>query len=73
MDEVIVDRSRDKRLAWQERPYDAIFKGNDWQGTPKGDRLEREMAEIGVEVVYFPYTMHTASSLLRAHITRFGA
>ena len=73
VDEVIVDTSRDKRIAWQERPYDAIFKGNDWQGTPKGDRLEREMGEIGVEVVYFPYTMHTASSLLRAHITRFGA
>ena len=73
VDEVIVDRSRDKRLAWQERPFDVIFKGNDWQGTPKGERLEREMAEIGAEVVYFPYTMHTASSLLRAHITRFGA
>jgi glycerol-3-phosphate cytidylyltransferase len=73
VDEVIVDRSRDKRLAWQTRPFDVIFKGNDWQGTPKGERLEREMAEVGAEVVYFPYTMHTASSLLRAHITRFGA
>jgi glycerol-3-phosphate cytidylyltransferase len=72
VDEVIVDRSRDKRLAWQQRNFDAIFKGDDWQGTTKGDRLEREMELIGAEVVYFPYTMHTASTLLRQHITRWG-
>jgi glycerol-3-phosphate cytidylyltransferase len=42
-----------------------IFKGDDWRGTPKGDRLERDFATVGVEVVYFPYTVHTSSTLLR--------
>jgi glycerol-3-phosphate cytidylyltransferase len=27
--------------------------------------LERDFAAVGVEVVYFPYTVHTSSSLLR--------
>ena len=27
--------------------------------------MERDFAEVGVEIVYFPYTMHTSSSLLR--------
>jgi glycerol-3-phosphate cytidylyltransferase len=28
-------------------------------------RLEREFAAVGVEVVYFPYTMTTSSTVLR--------
>jgi glycerol-3-phosphate cytidylyltransferase len=28
------------------------------------------MAEVGVEVVYFPYTMHTSSTALRRHLDR---
>ena len=34
------------------------------RGTEKGLRLESEFAEVGVEVVYFPYTAHTSSSAL---------
>jgi glycerol-3-phosphate cytidylyltransferase len=72
VDEVIIDRSEDKAAAWQQRPFDAIFKGDDWQGTPKGYRLERTMAALGVEVVYFPYTQHTSSSMLRSFLTGSG-
>ncbi|MCW2839774.1 MAG: cytidyltransferase [Aeromicrobium sp.] len=73
VDEVVIDRSEDKLAIWQQRPFDVIFKGNDWQGTPKGYRLERAMTEVGAEVVYFPYTRHTSSSMLRAFLTDGGA
>ena len=73
VDEVVIDRSQDKLAIWQQRPFDVIFKGNDWQGTPKGYRLERAMNEVGAEVVYFPYTRHTSSSMLRAFLTGEGA
>ena len=63
----------DKLAAWQQRPFDAIFKGTDWQGTPKGYRLERAMASVGVDVVYFPYTRHTSSSMLRSFLAEDGA
>lgn len=69
VDEVVIDRSEDKTLAWQQRRFDAIFKGNDWQGTPKGYRLERSMGALGVDVVYFPYTRHTSSTMLREFLT----
>ncbi|MRJ76362.1 adenylyltransferase/cytidyltransferase family protein [Aeromicrobium sp. SMF47] len=72
VDEVIIDRSEDKVAAWEQRPFDAIFKGNDWQGTPKGYRLERAMAALDVDVVYFPYTRHTSSSMLRSFLTERG-
>lgn len=73
VDEVIIDRSEDKLAIWQQRPFDAIFKGNDWQGTPKGYRLERAMASVGVDVVYFPYTRHTSSSILRTFLSDGGS
>ena len=69
VDEVMADHAEDKTLAWQARRFDAIFKGDDWKGTAKGARLEQDMASLSVEVVYFPYTLHTSSTLLRAHIT----
>ncbi|MCE7081313.1 adenylyltransferase/cytidyltransferase family protein [Streptomyces sp. ST2-7A] len=65
VDAAFVDTSSDKRIAWQQVRFDVLFKGDDWRGTPKGDRLEAEMAEVGVEVVYFPYTVHTSSTHLR--------
>ena len=34
-------------------------------GTPKGDRLESEMASVGAAVHYFPYTAHTSTTALR--------
>ena len=73
VDEVIIDHSEDKSLAWRERPFDVIFKGDDWKGTSKGARLEEQMGTVGADVVYFPYTLHTSSTLLRAHITRAEA
>ena len=66
VDEVVTDTSSDKRLAWERVGFDVLFKGDDWQGTAKGDRLEAEMAEVGVELRYFPYTAHTSSTALRA-------
>ena len=65
VDAIHVEMVPDKLLAWQEVRFDRIFKGDDWQGTPKGTRLEEQMASVGVEVVYFPYTAQTSSTLLR--------
>ena len=39
--------------------------GDDWRGTVKGDRLVLQMAQLGVEVVYFPYSLQTSSTALR--------
>ena len=69
VDLAVPDTSQDKRLAWQANHFDVIFKGSDWQGTAKGARLEAEMAEVGAEVVYMPYTLSTSSTMLREAIT----
>ncbi|MGK5171944.1 adenylyltransferase/cytidyltransferase family protein [Geodermatophilus sp. CPCC 205761] len=65
VDAVHAETVPDKIDTWREVGFHVIFKGDDWRGTPKGDRLERDFAAVGVEVRYFPYTMHTSSTALR--------
>lgn len=68
VDEVILDPSLDKRVAWRLRPFDVLYKGDDWKGTDRGRRLETQLADVGASVEYFPYTQCTSSSELRRHL-----
>ena len=70
VDEAVPETVPEKLDVWQELQFDVIFKGDDWKGTPKGEKLEADFARVGVEVVYFPYTMHTSSTMLREVLTR---
>jgi glycerol-3-phosphate cytidylyltransferase len=65
VDQVHAETVPDKIDTWELLRFDRIFKGDDWRGTPKGEKLERDFAAVGVEVVYFPYTVHTSSTRLR--------
>ena len=65
VDAAFVETVPDKLETWKQVRFDVLFKGDDWRGTEKGIRLEREFAAVGVEVVYFPYTMTTSSTQLR--------
>jgi glycerol-3-phosphate cytidylyltransferase len=66
VDAAFVETVPDKLETWKQVRFDVIFKGDDWRGTEKGARLERDFATVGVDVVYFPYTVHTSSTLLRS-------
>lgn len=55
----------DKLDTWRDVGFDIFFKGDDWQNSPRGLALEERFRSVGVEVVYFPYTVQTSSTLLR--------
>ncbi|HET6634282.1 MAG TPA: adenylyltransferase/cytidyltransferase family protein [Streptomyces sp.] len=65
VDAAFVETVPDKLETWQQIRFDVLFKGDDWRGTAKGDALEAKFAAVGVEIVYFPYTVHTSSTQLR--------
>lgn len=69
VDATYAETTPSKADAWREVGFHLLFKGDDWRGTPQGHRLERLMDHLSVEVVYFPYTIHTSSTELRALIT----
>ena len=69
VDEAVIEDVEEKLTMWERLRFDVIVKGDDWRGTAKGDKLERDFASVGVEVVYLPYTLHTSSTLLRKVLT----
>lgn len=73
VDEVWAETVPDKIDTWREVGFDILFKGDDWRGTPKGDRLEAKFAAVGVEIIYFPYTLNTSSTRLRAALDALAA
>jgi len=73
VDAVYAECTPSKVDSWRDIGFHRIFKGDDWKGTPKGCRLEDEMAPLGVEVVYFPYTLQTSSTALRKALAHRGA
>jgi hypothetical protein len=73
VDDVHAEVLPDKIDTWRQVRFDVIFKGDDWRGTPKGEKLQRDFAAVGVEVRYFPYTMHTSSTILRKALAAITA
>ena len=73
VDDVHAEVVPDKLDTWRQVRFDVIFKGDDWRGTPKGERLERDLAAVGVAVHYFPYTVHTSSTILRKALAAIDA
>ncbi|MEU9480423.1 adenylyltransferase/cytidyltransferase family protein [Streptomyces sp. NPDC048191] len=65
VDETFVATVDDKLEIWKEVGFDVIFKGDDWRGTKLWSTLESEFSRLGVDVVFFSYTAHTSSTMLR--------
>ena len=65
VDEVVPQTNYDKIEAWNNLKFDLMFVGNDWKGTDKWNRIEKDFNQYGVEIIYFPYTSHTSSTILR--------
>ncbi len=64
VDEVVPQTSMDKFAAWEKLQFDAIFHGDDWKGSKMYEEIERKFQAVGVEMVYFPYTKGTSSTIL---------
>jgi len=68
VDQVVPQDHRDKYQAWEELKFNKMFVGDDWKGTPFFTHLENKFKLVGVEVVYFPYTPGTSSTIVTAKL-----
>jgi len=73
VDAAIPALTNDKVEIWKDLRFNVLFKVNDTEGTEKGNKLERDFAALGVEVIYFPYTLSTSSSALRRTLRHIDA
>lgn len=70
VDEVVTQENMNKIEAWNKYHFDVMFVGDDWKGTDKWNFIEKEMNNVGVEIVYFPYTQGTSSTLINETLNR---
>ena len=64
VDKVVAQDSMDKLKAWKKYKFNKMFVGDDWKGTQKWKKIEKEMKSLGVEVIFFPYTKGTSSTIM---------
>ncbi len=64
VDAVIPQENMDKFEMWKKIKFDVMFVGDDWFNTPKWEEIEKKFQEVGVRIVYFPYTKGTSSTLI---------
>ena len=72
VDEVVPQIDKDKIGAYLRlrKRFNRMFVGSDWKGTPQWEEYERQFAPFGVEIIYFPYTQGTSSTILREKILK---
>lgn len=68
VDEVVPQINRDKYSAWEEIGFDVMFVGDDWKGNYLFQQVERQFQQVGVDIVYFPYTRGVSSTIVKEKI-----
>jgi glycerol-3-phosphate cytidylyltransferase-like family protein len=63
-DEVVPQINRNKLAAPTKFGFDVMFVGDDWKGSLLFSEVEAQFKQLGVDVVYLPYTRGTSSTLL---------
>jgi glycerol-3-phosphate cytidylyltransferase len=56
--------SMDKMDAYNRYKFNKMFVGDDWYESEKWKGLDKEFNKLGVDIMYFPYTKTTSSSLI---------
>lgn len=69
VDKVVDQINRDKYSAWEQLHFDVMFVGDDWKGNSLFNQMEDKFKQVGVEIVYLPYTHGVSSTLVKQRIS----
>lgn len=64
VDAVVPQRDMDKIQACKKLKFDILFVGDDWYDSDKWKEFDKQFDDLGVKIVYFPYTQGTSSTLI---------
>ena len=68
VDRAEINRFRDKLKLWELYQFNVVFIGDDWKGTERWNNFEKVLAQIGVDVIYLPYTKGISTTEIRERI-----
>jgi glycerol-3-phosphate cytidylyltransferase len=63
-DVAVPQETMDKMDAWQRYKFSVMFVGDDWYQNEKWRGFDKQFADVGVRIVYMPYTKSTSSTLI---------
>lgn len=69
VDRAVINETRDKMELWKKHKFDVIFIGDDWKGTERWNKFEKQLATVGVRVEYIPYTQGVSTTMLREKVS----
>ena len=64
VDAVVAQADMDKMKLYKKLKFDVMFVGDDWFDSEKWNQFDKDFKEVGVKIVYFPYTQGTSSTLI---------
>lgn len=64
VDRAVPQTSMNKMDAWKQFHFDALFHGSDWKNSEMYNKLEAELRQVGVDVVFLPHTEGVSSTIL---------
>ena len=64
VDQVVPQTSLDKVQAWKQLHFDAVFHGDDWKGSDMYNQIEKDLKEVGCDLVFLSHTQGISSSCL---------
>jgi glycerol-3-phosphate cytidylyltransferase len=70
VDATIAQDNMNKFEMWEKLKFNVLFVGDDWFNTSKWEEIERKFKDVGVKVIYFPYTKNTSSTILNEALER---
>lgn len=62
---VTIEETDDKMLALDKFHFDVLFSGDDWKGSDRYVRTEKQFAEFGASIEYLPYTQGISTSQIK--------
>lgn len=65
VDAVVPQEDMDKLTMCKKLGAKMLFVGDDWYGTDKWHKYEKEFDEAGIRIIYFPYTKGVSSTKIR--------
>ena len=72
VDQAVINETRDKLELWKKYRFNVVFIGDDWKGTERWNNFEKILGEVGVSVVYIPYTQGISTTQIRQSLGEFN-
>lgn len=68
---VTIEEVNDKQLAQKIFGFDVLFSGDDWKGSDRYAKTEKEFEKIGVSIEYLPYTKGISTSSIKKSLSNY--